>query len=205
MHEAAVPSIKHYIAFEGPIAAGKTRVSEWLSRRIDATLLLEEVEANEFLKPFYEDKQRWALPMQLSFLVSRHAQLSSGVPMEGGDLVSDYTYAKNEIFAGLLLTGLELKLYRQVEARLSRVLQPNLVVYLDADNRALLDRIKLRGRDYETGITEHYLDSLRKAYEQHFAANPEVNVLRCCTTSLDLRSECDLEALYADVERKLDN
>jgi deoxyadenosine/deoxycytidine kinase len=62
------------IAFEGPIAAGKTTLATLYSEYSGGALILEEFEKNEFLADFYADKPRWSLPMQLSFALDRNAQ-----------------------------------------------------------------------------------------------------------------------------------
>ena len=61
-------SLCPYIAFEGPIAAGKTTLATLLAAHISSALILEDFEQNEFLADFYSNRDRWSLPMQLWFL-----------------------------------------------------------------------------------------------------------------------------------------
>ena len=63
-----------YIGFEGPIGAGKTTLAQLLAVHLGATLILEDVDGNEFLPDFYANRERWALGMQLTFLISRYEQ-----------------------------------------------------------------------------------------------------------------------------------
>ena len=120
-----------YIGFEGPIGAGKTTLAQLLAAHIDATLILEDVDGNEFLADFYGDKQRWSLGMQLWFLAARHQQLSAVVSSRTGSVVADYTYAKDGIFARTLLRDRELRLYDKISFGLTAsVAQADLVVYL---------------------------------------------------------------------------
>jgi deoxyguanosine kinase len=72
-------SIQPFIAFEGPIASGKTTHATLLAEWLEAKLLLEHFPGIDFLADFYADKESWALPMQLSFLALRSSQLRSVV------------------------------------------------------------------------------------------------------------------------------
>lgn len=187
-----------YIGFEGPIGAGKTTLSQLLAQHIESRLMLEDVDGNEFLADFYHDRRRWALPMQLWFLTARHKQLSTVLSDTRG-VVADYTFAKDQIFAGLLLEDRDHRLYERIDSGLRILRRPDLVVYLDADDEVLIDRIAKRGRAYERPITTEYLDSVRHAYEKYLATGAEPNLLRVNTTSLDLQSEEQMNALYDSI------
>src|SRR5580700_8330273 len=154
-----------YIGFEGPIGAGKTTLAQLLALHLNATLVLEDVDGNEFLPDFYADRERWALGAQLAFMISRYEQLRTIPPVRARAVVSDYTQAKDPIFARALLHDREVQLYERLSVGLdASVSRPDLTVYLDARNEVLLERIRKRNRPYETSITGDYLDSLRDAY-----------------------------------------
>ncbi len=189
-----------YIGFEGPIGAGKTTLAQMLSAHLDATLILEDLDSNEFLSDFYDDRHRWSLGMQLSFLISRHEQLVNVVSPRPQPVVADYTYAKDGIFARTLLRNRELRLYEKIASSLKTGLTaPDLVVYLDAENDVLMRRIRLRNRSYEVSIEPLYLDSVRGAYEDYFASARDINVLRYDTSNLNLASAHELQELYRQV------
>jgi deoxyguanosine kinase len=190
--------MNRYVGFEGPIGAGKTTLSQLVAKRFGTELILEDVDGNEFLPDFYLDKRRWALPMQLWFLTARHKQLSTDLTAAEA-IVADYTFAKDQIFAGMLLEERDLRLYNRIAAGLKIVRRPDLVVYLDADDDILLDRIAKRGRAYERPITTEYLDSVRGAYERYLGAGAEANVLRINTTRLDLQSADQMHELYESI------
>src|ERR1700733_443773 len=127
---------------------------------LGATLILEDVDGNEFIADFYKDKERWALGAQLAFLISRYEQLRTIPPSRSRPVVSDYTQAKDPIFARTLLHDREVELYERLSIALdASVSRPDLTVYVDASNDVLLDRIRQRNRPYEASIDAEYLEA----------------------------------------------
>src|SRR6266853_2942115 len=105
-----------YIAVEGPIGVGKTSLARALSRQMSARLVLEEVDGNPFLSRFYEDPDKYALPVQLYFLLTRYNQQRELAQQDlfAQATVADYIFTKDRIFAALNLSPEELALYEQV-------------------------------------------------------------------------------------------
>src|ERR1041385_5860886 len=104
-----------YVAIEGPIGAGKTALAERLGTRLDATVVLEEME-NPFLGDFYADRPGAALQAQLFYLLNRHRQQTT---LRQADLFSqtticDYVFDKDKIFAYLNLDDNELFIYQRL-------------------------------------------------------------------------------------------
>jgi deoxyguanosine kinase len=162
-----------YIAIEGVIGVGKTTLARLLQPAFEADLLLEVFEENPFLSDFYSDRARYAFQTQIFFLLSRYQQQRRGVTtiLEAGkSLLSDYTFAKDSLFARINLKGDELEMYKRVHQALAeKISMPDLLVYLRADTDVLMQRIALRDRSYERNIERSYIDELNQAYEDFFS------------------------------------
>ena len=162
-----------YIAIEGVIGVGKTTLARLLQPAFESELLLEVFEENPFLSNFYSDRGRYAFQTQIFFLLSRYHQQRRAVPkiLEGGkDLIADYTFEKDALFARINLDGDELEMYYRVhEALAEKIPLPDLVVYLRASSDELMKRIALRDRPYERNMEYEYIDELNQAYDDFFA------------------------------------
>jgi deoxyguanosine kinase len=160
-----------YIVVEGPIGAGKTSLSRLLAEHLQARLVLEIVEENPFLAPFYEDPERYAFNVQVFFLLSRYKQIQdlNQNALFYEHTISDYLFDKDFIFASLNLTGAEWELYEELYGQLRPKLpQPDLTVYLRATPDLLLQRIAKRGRSFERNMEVLYLRRLGEAYDRYF-------------------------------------
>jgi deoxyadenosine/deoxycytidine kinase len=175
------------IAVEGPIGVGKTSFVELLAKKFDAHRVLENLD-NPFLKGFYEDQQGAAFQVQLFFLLSRYRQLQE---LEQRDLfqqvtICDYIFPKDKIFAYLNLDDSELLIYDKLYAMLEeQVTKPDLVIFLQAETRTLVDRIAGRNRDYEAQISDAYINEVNKAYNYFFFHYTQTPLLVIDTTSID--------------------
>ena len=160
-----------YIVVEGPIGAGKTSLSRLLAERLDAELNLEVVEENPFLARFYEDPARFSFSAQVFFLLSRFKQLSrlSQGSLFAQNVVSDYLFDKDFIFASMNLRDEEFDLYRELYEQLRpRLSTPDLTVFLHAEPDLLLGRIAKRGRPFEQAMDPDYLRNLNRHYDEYF-------------------------------------
>lgn len=179
---------KVYIAIEGAIGVGKTTLARLIKDEFDAEVLLEVFEENPFLSDFYTDRERYAFQTQIFFLLSRYRHQQQVVPatLQRGPLISDYTFAKDRLFAYLNLKDDELEMYERVHAILAeKIILPDLIVYLKADTDMLMRRIALRDRTYEREMDRDYMEALRIAYERFFADYDRVPVLPIDTNNLD--------------------
>lgn len=196
-----------FIAIEGVIGVGKTTLARMLQSRFQADVLLEIFEENPFLAKFYGDRARYAFQTQLFFLLSRYHQQHKAVPMAlaKGNLVSDYTFAKDEIFAWLNLKDDELAMYGRVHAALSeKIPKPSLIVYLHAEHDMVMRRIAQRDRPYERDMDPEYIRELSRAYNAWLSNGLDTAVLPIDVTNLDfLSNPADLEYVGQQIENAL--
>ncbi len=180
-----------YIAIEGVIGVGKTTLARLLQASFNAEVLLEIFEENPFLSDFYADRARYAFQTQIFFLLSRYHQQNNNVPkilVENKNLIADYTFAKDALFAGINLKGDELDMYHKVhEALGEKIPKPDLLVYLQASTDTLMNRIAFRDRSYERQMERSYINELNLAYEEFFSKPfDHTPVLKIETNDLDI-------------------
>lgn len=180
---------RYYVAIEGPIGVGKTTLARLIHKQLDAELLLEVFEENPFLSDFYADRAKYAFQTQIFFLLSRYRQQHEVIArvLQHSSLVSDYTFAKDELFARLNLSNDELAVYNTLHSVLAeKIPLPDLVVYLKADLEVLLERIAIRDRTYERAMEPGYLADLIQAYDAFFASYTQSPVLTLDTNRLNI-------------------
>ena len=196
-----------YLAIEGVIGVGKTSLARLLQPVFNAELLLEVFEENPFLSDFYSDRYRYAFQTQIYFLLSRYRQQHHAVPqaLTNGDLIADYTFAKDALFAGLNLTGDEIETYQLVHNALAeRIPLPDLIVYLRVSTEVAMQRISTRDRSYERNMEFSYIEELNLAYEDFFNQNDELPILFIDSTALDfVFHPNDLEHVADRIRQKL--
>ena len=160
-----------HIAVAGNIGAGKTTLSELLSKHYKWTPHYEDVDENPYLNDFYNDMQRWSFNLQIYFLNSRFKQIID-IRKSGKTIIQDRTiYEDAEIFApnlhsmGLMSTR-DFSNYKSLfDLMVSLIQPPNLLIYLRASVPTLVSQIQKRGREYENSIRIDYLKQLNDRYE----------------------------------------
>lgn len=198
-----------YLAVEGVIGVGKTTLVRLLQSAFEAEICLEVFEENPFLSSFYADRERYAFQTQIFFLLSRYHQQRRDIletVSAQKDLIVDYTFGKDAIFARLNLAGDELEMYYRVhEALAEKIAGPDLVVYLRAETSTLMKRIAMRDRPYERNMEWGYIDQLNHTYDAYFSDHDKgVSVLTIDTNELDfVRNASDLEWIVKRIRQTL--
>lgn len=170
----------NYIAIEGNIGAGKTSLATKISHDFNAKLILERFADNPFLPKFYEDANRYAFTLEMSFLADRYQQISddlSQLDLFKDFIVSDYDVFKSMIFSKITLNEDEFSLYRKLFYLMYKdIAKPELYVYLYQNTERLQKNIKKRGRDYEQNIADDYLEKINTGYLDFLKTQKDFNV-----------------------------
>ncbi len=179
----------NFLAIEGNIGAGKTTLSSKISQDFNAKLILEGFADNPFLPKFYQDADRYAFSLEMSFLADRYSQLSDDLAqldLFKEFVVADYYVHKSLIFAQITLEQDEFRLYKQIfDIMYKETPQPDIYLFLYQNTDRLLENIQKRGRSYESEITANYLDSVTKGYLNYIKTIPATKILAIDISDLD--------------------
>ena len=175
-----------------------------LAEESGSRLVLEAFSDNPFLAKFYEDPDRYAFQLELSFLSERYHQIKTelGHPdLFGQAVISDYFLAKSFIFSKYNLKDDEMKLFEKLFSIINlQAPKPDLYVYLHVPVDKLLDNIKLRGRAYEKHITYDYLKEVQDGYFGFFKSEQKMKILVIDTSNLDfVNKKHDFEELKRNI------
>ena len=164
-----------YIAIAGNIGSGKTTLTEILTQRYGAKAYYEESD-NPYIGDFYNDMNRWAFQLQISFLGSRIEQTLDMLANGGDVIIQDRTiYEDARIFAPNLhrqvfMSDRDFDNYRDLfDLMMSLVKMPDLMIYIRSTIPNLVAQIQKRGRAYESSMRIDYLQGLNDLYENWIA------------------------------------
>jgi len=178
-----------YLVIEGNIGAGKTSLASLLAEESGSRLVLEAFSDNPFLAKFYEDPERYAFQLELSFLSERYHQIKTelGHPdLFGQAVISDYYLAKSFIFSKYNLKDDEMKLFEKLFSIINlQAPKPDLYVYLHLPVEKLLENIKQRGRSYEKHIRYDYLKEVQEGYFGFFKSQQKMKILVIDSSNID--------------------
>jgi deoxyguanosine kinase len=181
--------IYNYIAIEGNIGAGKTSLARLIARQFNGKLILEQFENNPFLSKFYENQERYAFPLELSFLAERYQQLRTELPSQelfSDFTISDYFLNKSVIFARKTLNEDEYQLFFKLfDIMNTNLPKPDLLVHLYVKTERLQSNIKKRGREYEQKIPDEYLENIQASYFEYLKQQKNLKVLLIDINHLD--------------------
>ena len=198
----------NYIAIEGNIGAGKTTLAKKIADDFNAKTILERFADNPFLPKFYEDQNRYAFPLEMSFLADRYQQITDDLDqfdLFKDFIVADYHVFKSLIFSKVTLAEEEFRLYNNLfDIMYRQIPKPDLYIYLYQNTERLLSNIKKRGRDYEQHIEAEYLDKINRGYLEYIKTQRDLNVLIIDASELDfVNHEPDYHFILQQITEKL--
>jgi deoxyadenosine/deoxycytidine kinase len=161
-----------HVAIAGNIGAGKTTLTEMLSKHYRWIPQFEDVDHNPYLSDFYDDMPRWSFNLQVYFL---HGRLNQILEIQRGTetIIQDRTiYEDANIFAPNLhemglMSKRDFDNYFGFFTTINSMVQPpDLLIYLKASVPTLVSQIQKRGREYEENIRLDYLKKLNDYYNK---------------------------------------
>jgi deoxyadenosine kinase len=160
-----------FIGIAGLIGVGKTTLARGLAEHLGLYVHHEPVQDNVYLEDFYADTARHSFAMQV-YLLNRRFQQHQEIIWRGQGAVQDRTIYEDSIFAKVLV-DMNLMAQRDYETyvglfrNLSNFMcRPTAIVYLHCSPQTCFERIQMRARGFESGITMEYLERLYAAYEK---------------------------------------
>jgi len=184
----------HQITVIGPIASGKTTASQLLAKSLGLPLLDADLyETNPFLEDYIVDTPRWAFTTELFFTLARIKKLrqvkamlkESSVVVDSGLIMSHHVYTKNHLVQGTMTAGEWEFFTRIIGDYQSDIPAPDIIIHVAASPTTQLQRIKARGRSFESGYTLEYLQNITDRLSEY--AESLANVKQ--TTLLTFDSE----------------
>lgn len=183
--------MKRSIAIAGNMGAGKSTLVEFLVRQYGVVPFYEPNDENPYLADFYKDMRRWAFQSQLYFLATKF-RLHQELDRQPGVVALDRTIFEDaEVFATALhqmrkISTRDWETYLSLyHAILDAIRPPDLLIYLRCSMRTLRQRIRLRGRAMEQGVSPAYLKRLQGLYDAWIARYAMSDVLVLETDRLD--------------------
>ena len=200
----------NYIAIEGNIGAGKTTLVHKMAQDFNAKVVMERFADNPFLPKFYKDQNRYAFPLEMSFLADRYQQITddlSQFDLFKDFVISDYFIFKSLIFAKVTLAEDEFRLYKTMfDIIYKEIPTPDLYVYLYQNTERLLANIKKRGRSYEQEIQAEYLEKINRGYLDYIKTQLGLNVLVIDISDIDfLKQPSDYYFILDAINKHLSN
>jgi len=198
----------NYIAIEGNIGAGKTTLVGKIAQDFNAKTVLERFADNPFLPKFYEDPNRYAFSLEMSFLADRFQQISDDLAqfdLFKDFIIADYHIFKSLIFAKVTLSEDEYRLYRKLfEIIYKEMPKPDLYIYLYQNTDRLLENIKQRGRSYEQEIPAEYLDKINRGYLDYIKSQNDLNILIIDVSDRDfVKNQKDYVYILDEIKNKI--
>jgi len=164
-----------FVVVAGNIGSGKTTLTKKLSEKLGWKPHYESVQDNPYLADFYKDMDRWSFPLQVYFLTHRfnthkYIETAPASSVQDRSIYEDANIFARALFEQGKLDARDYENYRTLyESMIQYLNPPTLMIFLRRSVPKLIERIQLRGRDYEQAIPVDYLTSLNNYYDDWYA------------------------------------
>lgn len=173
-HQLSQPSQRLFVVVAGNIGSGKTTLTKKLSERLGWNPHFESVQDNPYLADFYGNMSRWSFPLQVYFLTHRFSthkfiENSSSSSVQDRSIYEDANIFARALYEQGDLDERDYQNYRNLyETMINFLNPPTLMIFLRRSVPKLVERIQLRGRDYEQAIPVDYLSRLNNYYDDWY-------------------------------------
>ncbi len=201
---------KRLLIVAGNIGAGKTSLTERIGARLGWQTAFESVVDNPYLADFYAEMRAWSFHLQVFFLGHRAQQYLEMAALPQSVILDRSIYEDAYIFARALhhmgnIDERDYLSYRRVfDLVVNSLPPPDLLIYLKAPVTVLMERIRRRARNIETGISAEYLALLESFYDEWMETFDICPVLTIRTDDLDFVHESrSLDIVVQRIQDKL--
>ena len=199
-----------HIAVSGNIGAGKTTLTQMLSKHYGWEMRLEPVVINPYLEDYYKDIKRWSFALEVYFLKERFrdildiAHTNKTIIQDRSIFEGVYVFVENNYRQGNL-SETDFHTYMELFDLMTNITKiPDLMIYLRKSVPELVRQIQKRGRDYEQTIQLDYLEGLNNRYEDFIFNKYKGEVLVIESDGMDFEhNPDDLRKIVDKIDARL--
>lgn len=199
-----------YIAIAGVMGSGKTTCAKILRKELGFPLLEERPQENPFLENFYKDMKRWALHCQLFYALYKIRQnmqaksiLARTSVIHDSPSGQDVVYAKTQQILGNFSADEYKLIDRVLNLHKPQMIEPDLLIVLDAPIDLILKRICVRGRCYEQDVPKDYIVTLSRVQKKWIGQYPKNKKIIIPMDKFDLKEKRHRDAFVKLVKTRL--
>lgn len=196
------------VVVDGVVGVGKTTLMNILCEEFNYKAFLEPVVDNPILDKFYYDRLRYSFSLQIFFLNNRFRMIKEAASIDNAIL--DRSIYGDLIFAKMLMENSEMSseeydLYIDLfQNMIEHCHPPKLMIYLETSVDSAINKINIRGRDYEKIVEKAYWERLNNHYSDYFENYDISPLLRINVDNLDFEHRVeDREYVINLIKNKL--
>lgn len=194
------------IALFGTVGAGKSTVSELISKKLGFEIFPEPIDNNPYFDEYYKDMERTVFKMQIYMLTARSIQLHQAKKLE--NVIFDRTILEDPIFVDVnhelgTMNDIDYKTYTEfyenvIIPNLEKRAEFDIVIYLKVSTEKAIARIAERGRVQELETPKEYWEVLNTKYEEFYNKRKDIFnflVVDADTDDIDVKMQIVFDAI----------